>query len=327
MLFAYLKQFRFVALFLVLSGLIFVGVFALLQLPAVPVLYALGLCAFLGLVFLLPGYLSFRRQHRLLSELDLRDSLEHLPKALGPLEEDYQALLRQLFQEKERLGAASQQTYQDMLEYYTLWVHQIKTPISAMDLILQAEEGTPYSELRGELFKIQQYVEMVLGYLRLGSQTSDFVFCTYDLDKIIRTAVHSYAGQFIRQHVRLIYAPIHVQVLTDEKWLEFVLEQLLSNALKYTPGGIVTISLEEPCTLVIEDNGIGIAPEDLPRIFEKGYTGLNGRTNRRTTGIGLYLCHEILEKLGHGISIQSELGQGTAVRLNLERHFLEFDKK
>jgi hypothetical protein len=327
MLCSYLKQFRLTAIYLLISGLIFAGVFALLQLPAVPVLYALGLCAFLGLIFLLPDYLSFRRRHKLLSELDLRDSLEHLPKALGPLEEDYQALLRQLFQEKERLNAASQQSYQDMLEYYTLWVHQIKTPISAIDLILQAEDGLAFGEIKSELFKIQQYVEMVLGYLRLGSQTTDFVFCTYDLDKIIRTAVHSYAGQFIRQHVRLNYTPIHVQVLTDEKWLEFVLEQLLSNALKYTPGGIVTISLEDTHTLVIEDNGIGIAPEDLPRIFEKGYTGLNGRTNRRTTGIGLYLCHEIMEKLGHDISIQSELGQGTAVRLNLDRKSLEFDKK
>jgi hypothetical protein len=327
MLFSYLRQFRLTAIYLLLSGLIFAGVFTLLQLPTVPVLYALGLCTFLGLVLLLPGYLSFRRRHKLLSELDIRDSLEHLPKAAGTLEEDYQALLRQLFQEKERLGAASQQTYQDLLEYYTLWVHQIKTPISAMDLILQSEEGTPYSELKGELFKIQQYVEMVLGYLRLGSDSTDFVFCTHDLDKIVRTAVHSYAGQFIRQHVRLIYAPIHVQVLTDEKWLEFVLEQLLSNALKYTPGGVVTISLEDPCTLVIEDNGIGIAPEDLPRIFERGYTGLNGRKTHRTTGIGLYLCHQIMDKLGHGISIQSELGQGTAVRLNLERQFLEFDKK
>jgi hypothetical protein len=246
---------------------------------------------------------------------------------LGPLEQDYQAMLQQLFQEKERLNSASQQSYQDMLEYYTLWVHQIKTPISAIDLILQAEDGLAFSEIKSELFKIQQYVEMVLGYLRLGSQTTDFVFCSHDLDKIIRTAVHSYAGQFIRQHVRLNYTPIHMQVLTDEKWLEFVLEQLLSNALKYTPGGTVTISLEETHTLVIEDNGIGIAPEDLPRIFEKGYTGLNGRTNRRTTGIGLYLCHEIMEKLGHGISIQSELGQGTAVRLDLNRKSLEFDKK
>ena len=170
---------------------------------------------------------------------------------------------------------------------------------------------------------MQQYVSMALNFLRLGEGISDFVFREYPLDDILRTAIHAYAGQFIRAKVHLDFTPTNTAVLTDEKWLEFVMEQLLSNALKYAPGGTVSIYLEGPEQLVIADDGIGIAPEDLPRIFEKGFTGLNGRRTRKTTGIGLYLCHEILTRLGHTITITSKPGQGTQVHLGLHRQ--EFD--
>ena len=302
-------------------------VFALYGLPLAPVLYVLGLCLLLGLVFLSAGYLQFWRKHRLLRSLlgDICISIEHLPEAGGPIDRDYQALVRRLFSAKAELQTNSSRKYQELTEYYTLWVHQIKTPISAMDLILQTSDAPEYQELQSQLFKIRQYVEMVLCYLRLDSDTSDFVFRTYELDGILRAAIHTYAGQFIRQKVELAYAPLNLRVLTDAKWLQFVVEQLLSNALKYAPGGAVTITLEGEDTLVIRDNGIGIAPEDLPRIFEKGYTGFNGRGAQRSTGIGLYLCHRILDRLGHGISIESSPGQGTRVLLALGKKSLEYD--
>ena len=164
-----------------------------------------------------------------------------------------------------------------MTDYYTLWAHQIKTPIAAMDLILQTQRQPENSSLRHELFQIQQYVEMVLCYLRLDSDTTDFVIRTYDLDGILRAAIRKFASSFIRKQLQLRYTPVSCQVLTDEKWLLFVLEQILSNAVKYTPRGSVTIRLEEPQILVIEDTGLGIAPEDLPRIFDRGYTGQMGR--------------------------------------------------
>lgn len=121
------------------------------------------------------------------------------------------------------------------------------------------------------------------------------------------------------------YAPLNVSVITDEKWLLFVIEQVLSNALKYTRSGSVSITLEAPKTLCIRDTGIGIAPEDLPRVFEKGYTGSNGRTDKRATGIGLYLCRRILAKLGHSITIASTPGMGTTVRIGLEQDALEVE--
>ena len=167
---------------------------------------------------------------------------------------------------------------------------------------------------------VEQYVQMALQYLRMEKMTSDLVFARYDLDALIRQAVRKYAPLFIRRKIILSYEPVHCEVLTDEKWLVFVLEQILSNALKYTKSGSIHIYLspDAPKTLVIEDTGIGIAPEDLPRIFEKGYTGCNGRADKRSTGIGLYLCRQIMEKLSHTIRIESEMGVGTKVYLGLD---------
>lgn len=219
----------------------------------------------------------------------------------------------------------SQQGYQELVEYYTVWAHQIKTPIAAMRLLLQDADTDEQRALLEQLQSVEQYVEMVLGYLRLESPSSDYVIRNYLLDDIVRQAVRKYASQFIRRKLRLEYTPLNVSVITDEKWLLFVIEQVLSNALKYTRSGSVSITLEAPKTLCIRDTGIGIAPEDLPRVFEKGYTGSNGRTDKRATGIGLYLCRRILEKLGHTIAITSTVGEGTTVRIGLQQDALEVE--
>ena len=205
---------------------------------------------------------------------------------------------------------------QEMTDYYTLWAHQIKTPIAAMRLLFQE---TPQPELEVELLKIEQYVEMVLGYLRLGSGSTDYVFREESLDLMLRQAVRKYARLFILKKISLDFQETNRSVVTDEKWLSFVIEQLLSNALKYTPEGGQIRIYNDGETVVIADNGIGIQEEDLPRVFEKGFTGFNGRENRKSTGIGLYLCREVMDRLNHDSSISSRPGQGTLVRLDLSR--------
>lgn len=192
-------------------------------------------------------------------------------------------------------------------------------------LLLQDADTDEQRALLEQVQSVEQYVEMVLGYLRLESPSSDYVIRNYALDDIVRQVVRKYASQFIRRKLRLEYTPLNVSVITDEKWLLFVIEQVLSNALKYTRSGSVSITLEAPKTLCIRDTGIGIAPEDLPRVFEKGYTGSNGRTDKRATGIGLYLCRRILAKLGHSITIVSTPGVGTTVRIGLEQDALEVE--
>ena len=209
------------------------------------------------------------------------------------------------------------------MSVYTLWVHQIKTPIAALRLILQDEETNAAKEINVQLFKIEQYVELVLQYLRLESPSTDYHFQQLELVDIIRDSIKKYAPLFIRKRLTLHYEEARCQVLTDAKWLGFVLEQILSNALKYTKEGSISIYLENKKTLVVEDTGIGISPEDLPRIGEKNFTGYIGRQDRKSTGLGLSLCKKILSKLGHTISIESEPGKGTKVSIGLDTAALE----
>lgn len=304
----------------------FIGVFSLLcflrNVPQDVTVYMIVLMAAVGAAGFCFHYGKYRKHHLVLALLaaEPQGKTEALPEADGLLARDYQQIITSYERQFQEEQIKMEQKYRDMMEYYTMWTHQIKTPIAAMRLLLQ-EEDTPLSrEMQSELFQTEQYVQMALQYLRMEKMTSDLVFARYDLDALIRQAVRKYAPLFIRRKIILSYEPVHCEVLTDEKWLVFVLEQILSNALKYTKSGSIHIYLspDAPKTLVIEDTGIGIAPEDLPRIFEKGYTGCNGRADKRSTGIGLYLCRQIMEKLSHTIRIESEMGVGTKVYLGLD---------
>lgn len=324
---AYLK-YRWKTLLLFLAfGLIFATVFTLYHAPLYAVGYGAGLCAVLGAVVLAADCAGFYRRHRLLQSLrhEVTVSTDHFPMPAHLLERDYQDLLRCLMEEKQRLQEHSDARYSDMVEYYTLWAHQIKTPIAAMGLLLQREDGPQQAQLQTELQRIEQYVEMVLCYLRLDADSTDYMLRAYELDGIVRQAVRRYAGQFIQKKIKLEYEPLNCQVLTDEKWLLFVIDQVLSNALKYTPSGSISITLEPEKTLCIRDTGIGIAPEDLPRVFEKGFTGYNGRRDKRASGIGMYLSRRVMENLGHRLTIDSTLGEGTVVRLDLESTKLDVE--
>ena len=195
-----------------------------------------------------------------------------------------------------------------------------KAPIAVMNVLLQQEDTETNQNLKAELFRVEQYVEMALGYVRLDSGTKDLVIAWYPLDEIVRKSIRKYAGQFIRRRIRLIYEGTDQIVLTDEKWLSFIIEQLLSNAVKYTLKGTVTITVSEEKKLTVTDTGMGIAPEDLPRIFEKGYTGYNGRMERKSTGIGLYLSQMAAKKLGHQITVESKLGEGSSFTIGLAEY-------
>lgn len=243
-------------------------------------------------------------------------------------EQDYQNIIKNLKEQNGELKSQERIFKQEMSDYYSMWVHQIKTPIAAMHVLQQTlEEEYPeqkyIKEIKLELFKIEQYVEMVLTYLRMGEMSGDLKFEKYSLDAIVRQVIRKYSQMFILRKIHLQYAKTSQCIVTDEKWLQFVLEQVLSNALKYTKdGGMIFIYTEEKenkkC-LVIEDSGIGIQAEDLPRVFEKGFTGYNGRADKKSTGIGLYMCKKIMERLNHQIWIESEVDKGTKVYLDLAR--------
>lgn len=239
-----------------------------------------------------------------------------LPEPESLPEADYQEIVGTLSVELERATRLSDRRYGELADYFTLWAHEIKTPISAMGLILQQGQTENSAELSEELGRIEQCVDTALSYMRLESDSTDFILRSYGLDGIIKQAVRKLSRQFIRRRIGLEYEPTEKATITDEKWMVFVLEQILSNSLKYTPpGGKITIS-QSGDSLSIADTGRGIPPEELPRVFEKSYTGSGGRRDKRATGIGLYLCKTVLNKLGCDIAISSAPGQGTTVTIS-----------
>ncbi len=347
--------------------------------------YGMLLCGFVTAAAILTGYGRHMESFRQLEQM--RGNIVAAPDDMKTpeymYERQYQDCIRAIAQEKNRLQREMMDRQQDLSEYYSMWVHQIKTPIAALKLLIDEEmracldeemDVYPDGEMdacsdegksacsdedsmgesdtrvinvrqkQNELFRIEQYVDMALQYTRLGAQTNDFVIESVLIDDAVRPSIHKYAKQFIHKQLRLTYVPQGIKAVTDKKWLGFVIDQLLSNAVKYTKLGGVTIQVlhtaqpeddgrgletagvqkrwfgeapnaEESVRIIIEDTGIGISADDLPRVCEKGYTGCNGHADQYSTGIGLYLCKAILDKLGHAFVITSEKGKGTRAEI------------
>ncbi len=320
---AYIKRRTKLLLGTLLILLIFGVVCYLYGHPLEPLIYAALICLFFGLLFGAYDFYSFAKKHFALQNIlqSIEAHLGTLPAAGNLLESDYQELLHTLYAKNCHLRSSADAREKEMLDYYTLWTHQIKTPLFAMRLLLQSEPLSP-RELEQELFKIEEYTQMALYYQRLESLSSDLLLKEIPLSSLIRQAVKKYAGVFIFKKLPLTVEETNETVLTDEKWLVFILEQLLSNALKYTATGSVHIYVnagKQPA-LIIEDTGIGIRQEDIPRLFERGFTGYNGRLDKKASGLGLYLCREISQKLSISLSITSEVGRGTKVSLTFPAH-------
>lgn len=310
----YMRKNKKVEVFYLFAVVFFVFTLAMDGIDIRSILYAVVLVSFVGLIVAGIDFVSFYNTVQCLCR-------DMVPQSRNPLEEQYIRRIEKLEKEKFLINGESEMRKREMVDFYTMWVHQIKTPIAAMNLILQDEDMASvkqHDELEGELFKIEQYVEMVLSYLRLKSDTTDYVIKKYQLDEIVKTVVRKYAKQFIRKKIRVELNNLEKEIITDEKWLSFALEQLLSNALKYTNKGTISIYVNEDGELVIEDTGIGIEEFDLPRIFERGFTGYNGRSNSKSTGLGLYLCRTVLKNIGAGIRAESVRGKGTKMIIDIK---------
>lgn len=298
--------------------LAFGAVLPLYSLPVEPVGYAAALWLVTMLFWEAARYMRYsdswqalQRAHR-----SAKETLAPLPKARSYMEAEYQILAAELDEGRSRSNTQTAQALTERMDVFTLWAHQIKTPIAAMRLLLQDEQHLDRAELERQLFFTEQYVELAMQFLRLEDGTTDLALQRLPLDAVVRQAIRKYKRVFIMKKLRLDFQPTGATVLSDEKWLCFVVEQLLSNAVKYTPEGSVTIRWAEERTLMIEDTGIGIRAEDLPRIGEKGFTGFNGHADKRSTGLGLYLCRTALRRMGHSLRIQSEEGHGTRVMID-----------
>ena len=302
--------------------LIFFISFYLYRLPFEAVIYPLLLCCLVGFVFVLCDFFRVKKKLAFIFELEKTAAslIEVLPSPESLFEEEYGNVVRHLCSEMKNFSEKSEEQYRSTVEYYTLWAHQIKTPIASMRLNLQNEDSAFSRRLQNDLNRIDSYVDMVMTYLRLGSDTTDYLIREYSLDPIIKSSLKKFSGEFIIKKLSLSYSPSGLCAVTDEKWLSFVIEQILSNAVKYTPeSGNITIYAEDN-SLIIADSGIGISPEDLPRVFDTGYTGFNGRLDKKASGIGLGLCRRICDRLGHSISAESSPGKGTKIRITFPKN-------
>ena len=311
---SYIKKNLKIYLLLIVFIFIFVLIFYLYNLPFEALFYSSLLCFVVALIASIIDYNNYRKSYIYLKYLEsnILNSMEDLPKSLDIRVEYYQKIIERLHNEVEKLKIEDNKKMEDLADYYSMWIHQIKTPIAAINFLLDNEE-IDVKAFRQELFKIERYVEMVLTYIRLGSETSDYVITSINLDEVVRENIKKYATLFINKKIKLNYVSHETYVISDKKWLGFAFEQLLSNAIKYTKsGGEISINISES-KLIIEDNGIGIYEEDLPRIFEQSFTGLNGRYEKKSSGLGLYLCKKTLDKLQHKIEITSEIDKGTKV--------------
>lgn len=273
--------------------LVFWVVFLLMNLSFESYFLAFEIVLFFHMVYLV--FMAFLNK----KEEKLKNQIQELEEANLNLRNDF------LAKEKE------------LQEYFLIWIHQIKTPITAGKLICDSDiENENVKNIKKELIYIEDYTNMALSYLKMANHNTDMDISLVNLDDIIKPLIKKYAILFISNNIKLEYEKLNVKVITDSKWCMVVIEQLLSNAIKYTKNGIVSISFNEKKNyLEIKDNGIGIKDSDLPKIFDKGYSGFNGRQNQKSTGIGLFLVKQILDKLGQKVKLESKLGEGTSVKV------------
>ena len=313
------KNIKVYILFVVFIAIFFI-MFYLYNLPLEALIYTGSFCFLASLIASFSDFVNYRESYKKLKflEKNILNDLEDLPKSLDIRIDYYHKIIEKLYEELEKLTQENRQKNTDMVDYYSMWVHQIKTPIAAMNFLLDNEE-VDQKNLQQELFKIERYVEMVLTYIRLDSTSSDYVITKINLDEVVKDSVKKYATIFINKKIKLNFVSHETMIISDKKWLSFAIEQILGNSVKYSnTGGEITI---ETCEnkLIVEDNGMGIKEEDLPRIFEKGFTGFNGRYEKKSSGLGLYLCKKTLDKLGHHIEISSKVGEGTRVEITFPK--------
>lgn len=316
MIMEYIRSQRRMIMCILLMDIFMVAISCLYHVEQSVIIYIGEVWLFFFLVSVCVDFLHFWQKCKRLSKLSegIKLSIDGLPEADTLVEKQYQKLLAVQHQDKVNRLSKVDHERQDMLDYYAMWVHQIKTPIAGMSLVLQSAKIEEKEILKEELFRIEQYVEMVTSYLRLQSEQHDFVIKKYPVTEMVHAVVKKFSGQFIYRKIKLNMEIEEKQVLTDAKWMMFILEQILSNALKYTEKGSIAISFQDN-QLSVKDTGIGIEKEDLPRIFEKGYTGYNGRMHQKSSGIGLYLVKQAADRISCKIRVESESGQGTRVTI------------
>lgn len=285
-LWSFLKSEYRIFITLLCTCLVFGGVFLFANLDMQYFILSLEIILFCMFIFLIKEWINYVKGENILQEME-------------NIQIENKALRNKMIEERN-----------DLEEYFLLWIHQIKTPITVCNLIL----GKPDADyrLKEQIFYIEDYTNMAMNYLKLKTRTSDMDICEADLDSIISGVIKKYSIIFIEKKIKLNYKKTEAKVVSDTKWLSILLEQVISNALKYTKSGEITILYDNKTNkLTVKDTGIGIPSSDIKKIFDRGYSGFNGRLNEKSSGLGLYMVGKIAEILNVEIEVKSELNVGS----------------
>ena len=296
-------------------AILFVFVY-LYRIPIEVILYPFILTIVFVLMVLLFDYIKYKEKVNKIIQIcnDISSCYSVKINDKNIFDEYYLDIINELLKENRKQVSQIQKRISDINDYFSIWVHQIKTPIASMKLKIDNEQ-MDLLQLASDLNRIDHYVDLVLSFLKFDEEKIDLYFRKTDVDRILRESLKKFSNDFIIKKIRLDYKLSKREVLTDEKWLSFVFDQLLSNALKYTDKGTISIYYDGESCLCIKDSGIGIALADMERLFEKGFTGYNGRQYKKASGIGLYMCKRMCDKLNIAISIESVVNEYTLVKL------------
>lgn len=314
----YVNDHKEVPLSLIFCGLVFGLIFYFAGEDLSYAAYPVVVCLFFMFIYSTYRFIKYKSRIDTLSIIINENwtDISKLPDTSTYTEQLYTELIHSLNEQKNNTISAKEEKLRTITEYITMWAHQIKTPISGLNLIVQDMSDDDSQAIKEKLFEIEQYVNSTLQFMRLDSFNSDLILEKVDIHDLSKQSARYFARQFITKHLTLKIDDFDMTIVTDEKWLLFAVNQIMSNAIKYTSEGGIRIYVEGT-SLVIQDTGRGISKEDLPRLFENGFTGYNGHMDKKATGIGLYLSNKILTRLGASLKIESEVDKGTSVYIDL----------
>lgn len=288
----YMKSQSVILFGYLLVCIVFITIFVLATLEIEYVFLGIEILGFILIIYLIVHWFQYQK--------------------LSDVKDDNERLLN----ENKNLKSEMLNQKDDLNAYFLMWLHQIKTPMTVSKLLLEKPDETTSTKLKMQLMYIEQYINMAMNYLKMIDYSTDMDITQVNLDDIIKNLLKKYSLLFIHNHISLEYQSNLTYVVSDSQWLTILIEQILSNALKYTENGKIAIQyLEDKHALEIRDTGIGIRSEDIPKIFDRGYSGFNGRMNEKSSGLGLYLARKISERLNIQIEVESKLSKGSVFRL------------
>lgn len=288
----YMKNQSVILFGYLLVCIVFITIFVLATLEIEYVFLGIEILGFILIIYLIVHWFQYQK--------------------LSDVKDDNERLLN----ENKNLKSEMLNQKDDLNAYFLMWLHQIKTPMTVSKLLLEKPDETTSTKLKMQLMYIEQYINMAMNYLKMIDYSTDMDITQVNLDDIIKNLLKKYSLLFIHNHISLEYQSNVTHVVSDSQWLTILIEQILSNALKYTENGKIAIQyLEDKHALEIRDTGIGIRSEDIPKIFDRGYSGFNGRMNEKSSGLGLYLARKISERLNIQIEVESKLSKGSVFRL------------